>query len=263
VDHSPKKTKARPGRPRGENGTEATKTLDRGLSLLEQVGFESLTLSEIARRADLHPSTAYRLVRTLTSRGFLVYDEQEGLYRLGSRILSLAGSAPAQQQLVEATKPLLAQLKEQFNETVNLSIREGVFILYLNSIESTQALRVFSDTGSRVPLHATACGKALLVDMEEALIRQVFGKGALESFTEKTITSLDTLIAEVKETEKRGYALDIEERQEGVVCVAVPLRIPNMPEAALSITGPINRVTATQIPKMAEALMKVAEAASK
>jgi len=80
----------RPGRPRGKGQAEATKTLDRGLTLLEQLGTERLTLSQISRRTDLHPSTASRLIRTLCQRGFVVFDEADGSYRLSDRLVGLA-----------------------------------------------------------------------------------------------------------------------------------------------------------------------------
>ncbi len=236
-------TKGRPGRPRTKKSTEATKTLDRGLYLLEELGDQRLSLSEISRRTSLHPSTASRLIRTLCTRGFVIYDEKEGLYRLGSRLMGLAGSGQPHKDLLEAARPVLERLRDEFDETVNLIIREGTEVVYLDSVESRQPLRMFTEVGARVPLHTCASGKALLMGLPDDDVRAIFqSSGPLKRFTANTITDIDRLIPDIRTSEARGYALDIGERQEGVLCVAAAFHLENCPPASISISGPQDRI---------------------
>jgi len=252
---------ARPGRPRGENFGEATKTLDRGLNLLELIGGDELTLSEIARRAELHPSTTSRLVRTLSQRGFLSYDEQQGLYRIGSRLLNLAGNTPPAQLLIDKSRKLLEKVQAEFDETVNLSVREGTHIVYLDSIPSSQPLRMFTEIGARIPLHATGGGKALLTGLSDRQITDIFAGITLEKFTPQTLTDVESLIAEVRKCEERGYAFDIEERQAGVVCVAAAANFADLPRAAISISGPRDRLSGERLSEIGKKIADFARSA--
>ncbi len=251
-------THARPGRPRSKNSIESTKTLDRGLLLLEKLGSDSLTLSEISSRTELHPSTASRLIRTLCSRGYVVYDEQQGLYQLGSRLSSLNGETSPQQQLIESARPLLQSLHEEFDETVSLTVREETSVVYLDNIQSTQPLRIFAEVGARAPLHPTAAGKALLMGQDEARITSIFQNNELEAFTEKTITDVESFIAEVRRCEDRGYAVNNEERQKGVICVAAPLVFDSLPLAAITVSGPRDRLPGERQLEIGKRLMELA-----
>lgn len=232
----------RPGRPRLKKPVEATKTLDRGLSLLEQLGSESLTLSEIAHKTCLHPSTASRLVRTLCARGFVTYDESEGLYSLSSRFSSLAAKKTPQQRLIEAARPLLRRMHEGVNETTSLYVRRENSALCLDVVESSQALRISTEKGARLPLHATAPGKVLLAGMGEPEIRSLCDPDGMETFTAKTIGDVDALLEELRQVEERDYALEEEEHQLGVVSVAVQLVLDGLPRAVVAIYAPKDRL---------------------
>lgn len=245
----------RPGRPRQKKPVEATKTLDRGLSLLEQLGSESLTLSEIARKTSLHPSTASRLVRTLCTRGFVIYDESEGLYSLSSRFSGLTAKITPQQRLIEAARPLLRQLHESFDETAGLYVRREGSAVCLDALESSQSLRISTEKGVRLPLHATAPGKVLLAGIGEDRIRSLCESGGMETFTANTPGDVDALLEELRQVEERGYALEEEEHQLGVVSVAVPLVLDELPRAVVSISAPKNRLPGDRRAAVAERML--------
>ncbi len=250
---------SRPGRPREKHdNSPGAKTLDRGLSLLEALERGPMTLSEVSRASGLHASTASRLLRTLCLRGFVANDQLSGRYRIGSRINALAGGNSPHARLNEKLRPAMEHLHEQFNETVNLVIREGRQVVYLDNIESTHPLRMFTQTGARVPLHATGAGKTLLFRLSPEEIREILGSSELEAYTAKTITDPDRFIRHVRYCQKRGYALDREERQIGVRCVAVPVVCEGLPRASLSLSAPANRLDSRAQKAIVAAMLELA-----
>lgn len=246
----------RRGRPRAPGPRPGAQTLERGLCVLEALGERPGTLSDLSRRTGLHPSTLCRLLETLACRAFVHRDEVSGLYRVGATLGRIAAAESPLRELCRRVRPTLQALRDSFNETTNLTVREGRFVRYLDQVESSHPLRMFTELNARVPLHATGAGKALLFGLSTTAIRSILSGTELESFTKHTITDLESWISVLRRAERRGFALDREERQEGVRCIALPLRIPELPLAAISISFPVNRIRADQHTQLAQAILE-------
>jgi IclR family transcriptional regulator, acetate operon repressor len=208
-------------------------------------GFEEgpadLRLAEIAHRSELDPERAAQALATLCHEGFLE-PATDGSYRL-SRVLVVLGRRTEEATGLDRAEVLLEQLTARTGESSSLAVRSGTHAVVLLLAASPQRLRVEHGVGSRLPLHASAMGKALLAfgDQEpEAAAREL---GELARFTSRTLTTAAELVTELGEARRRGWAVNREERYDGVVGVAAPVIVPGQGVvAAIGVQGPAARL---------------------
>ena len=221
---------------------DQAQTVARALALLEILGkHRALTATGIIELSGYHRSTTYRLLGTLRQLGYVRRDEKTGIYTLSGKILSLASSVTEQFDIVKTAKPFLQELQAKNGETVHLAALDNGEVVYLDKIESSRALRVVmsSRTGHRAPLYCTGIGKVFLASMRDDEIRLYLESTKLRSFTENTITGTGELMDEIAAIRKGGYALDREEHEVGVFCVAAGIRNPaGEPLASFSVSLP-------------------------
>ncbi len=214
-------------------------SLDRALSILDVLRFShrDLPLGEVAARAGLPKSTTHRLLSTLEIRGFVAQDPETGAYRLGLKHVAPVGAGPEIREVLEG-------LATRSGETANLGALVGREVLYVDRADSSQALRWQLGVGSRVPVHCSALGKAILASLPEAEVAEHLPR-RLRRITPNTITDRRALLAELDAVRDRGYAVDDEEFMEGVRCVAVSVfaTTGHLVRAALSLAGPAFRLT--------------------
>lgn len=240
------------GRSRKEGEGDTVQAVTRALSLLEIMAREesSITISELSRKAKLKLATTHRLLYTMMNRGFIEQDPVSLRYRLGLKAFEIGNAALSVNDLRTVSRPFLKSLAEQINETTNLAILDGVEVVYIDQLESTNAVivKMFARTGSRGQAYCTGTGKVLLADLgEEELIKRLSKVNFLK-FTECTITDIDKLISTLGQIKEDGYALDFSERDEGVTCVAAPIRnFEKRVQAAISVSGPVQRMTQERI----------------
>jgi IclR family acetate operon transcriptional repressor len=201
--------------------TGAASSLDKTLSVLEAL-VEHDRLADIAARAGLPKSTVHRILRGLVERGFARSDGT-GTYLPGPRILSLAGQALARYDFSRHAGPVLHSLQARTGHTVHFAIHSGDEAIYVEKIEGQRPYRMASRIGMHLRLHCTAIGKAILAHLPEEDVRRIVGRTGLERRTEHTITSLRDLWPELRRVRERGWALDDEENEEGIRCVAAPV----------------------------------------
>lgn len=241
-------------RPRAK-GAAGVRTLERGLWVLEALAeLGEGGLGPLSRRTGLAKSTLYRLLQALAQRGFV--EEERGVYRVGPRAFAV-GQAYPKRSLLRAARPEMEALAGELGESVNLAVRAGLEALYLDQVEGTRLVRLFTAPGSRAPLHATGVGKVLLAfgGVPEGL--------RLEPYTPKTLTRLEALLAELERVRTRGYALDDEEREAGVRCVAAPVFGPSGEVvAALSLSAPAGRLPLERAHALAPRVVEAARRAS-
>lgn len=213
------------------------------VSLLDTLGSydESVSLTVLARETGLHPSTASRILASLAEHGF-VERVTLGQYQLGLRLLQLGGRVQVRLDLRREARPILECLRDELDETANLVIREGDEVVYLDRATTNKMMRVELQVGRRAPLHSTAAGKLFLAGGGPEGCRKYAERTGLKAATVHTITDPDQLWRAVEGTLRQGHALDNEEAELGVGCIAVPVR-DNVGRviAGISISAPIER----------------------
>ncbi|ACY49043.1 IclR family transcriptional regulator [Rhodothermus marinus] len=247
----------KPGRARIGEPT-GVRALERGLRLLEELGSgEALSLSELARRAELTPSTTYRLLETLRRRHFVDWDELSGLWRIGLRAYQIGQAFCHPNSLSSLALEAMQRLVARINETVNLAVLDGAEAVYIQQVESRQMLRMFTQLGARVPLHCTGVGKVLLAWRSEEEVRQLLGPEPLVAFTPHTLTRVDAVLQELERVRRLGYAVDREEREIGVRCLAAPVRdATGRVVAALSLSAPAVRLPERRLAELAPVVLE-------
>lgn len=224
-----------------ESSGSGVQSVERAFELLEVIagaGGEA-SISEVAEVAGIPLPTIHRLLRTLVGRGYM-RQLPNRKYALGPRLIPLGDVASS--VLGTWARPVLAPLVEQLDESANLAIPDGDLAVYVAQVPSTQAMRMFTEVGKRVFQHCTGAGKALLSQLPDDAVRTVLARTRMPAQTPHTITSPDVLLAELAQVRARGYALDVEEQEIGVQCIAVPVRHGET-RMAISVSGPATRMT--------------------
>lgn len=220
-----------------------------------------LSVRDISRPFRWPKSTAYRILSRMRQSGFLDRDERTGLYRLGIRLAMYGELARHSTSLQRIAAPALHRLSAETGETGTLMLLNGAEGVTVDVVESYQPLMLPGLLGGRMPLHATAGGKALLAwsppDRQRALLRP-----PLHRYTSTTITDVAELVRELERSRKRGYTTVHEENVEDVVGVAAPIHdhYGNV-SAALTVGGPRYRAT-PKLEMMAEAVIAAAASVS-
>ena len=224
---------------------------------------ESLGVSELARRLDLGKSAVHRLLVTLGAEGLVEQDPVSGGYRLGLVMFELGEAVRVHMDLHAAAGPVLAQLREQTGESAQVGMADGDEVVYVDRLESSHSLRLFTETGRRVPMHCTSSGKVLLAFTDERR-REAFLARPIAQLTPYTITDPDRLRADLLAVRERGWADAFNEREIGVASLAAPVRdAGGGVVAAISIGAPVTRLRAMPRRGLARVVVEAGEAVSR
>lgn len=240
------------------------KPVAKALQVLQCLGSEpgELSLTDISRRLKIPKTTTYRYLCTLCANGLVAHDRETDLYRLGLRLWELGQKVGDQFQVRRLALPLMAQLRDRFNETVNLGVLDGIEIVYVEMVQSTFALRMHATLGGRDPAYTTALGKAILAYLPPGHWRAHLPQRLIRR-TPQTITSLAALRADLLATRARGFARDAGENETGARCIGVPLfHRSGFAVAALSVSAPAARLDDSREAEVASAVMLAARAIS-
>jgi IclR family acetate operon transcriptional repressor len=215
-----------------------------------------VTLSELANRSGLPGPTIHRLVRTLVDLGY-VRQEPSRAYALGPRLVRLGEGAS---RLIGTwATPHLRRLVDAVGESANLALLDGDEIVYVAQAPGLHSMRMFTEVGRHAGMHCTAVGKAMLAAMPPERAGEILLRSGLAARTAHTITTLETMQDELARIRENGYALDEEEQEIGVRCVAVTL--PGEPaRAAISVSGPSTRMTESLVRAAVPTLLETARA---
>jgi DNA-binding IclR family transcriptional regulator len=239
--------------------------VDRVVDILEtftRLGPE-LGVSEISRALDLKKATAHRLLASLRRRGIVAQDPVTRRYRLGMKLWEFGSMATSAVDWVDRVKPYLQQLTDATGETTHLAVLSDGQVLYVDKVESPRSLRMPSQVGRRLPVHCTGVGKALIAFLPEEVLRGLVKRRGMQAFTPNTITDPARLAEELAAIRARGYAIDDEEIEEGLVCIGAPVRDHTAHVvAAVSIAGPSSRVRPDRIEEQGREVVAAAKAMS-
>jgi DNA-binding IclR family transcriptional regulator len=195
----------------------------------------------------------------LEQHRLVVKNQDTGRYRLGLRLFELGSKAIDGLDLRARARPYLDQLQIQFGETVFFCVLDDGQVFYMEKVESQQSVRTACTVGSRAPAYCTAVGKAMLAELSEAEVGRIVRRWGLKAVTRNTITSAAALKAELRAIRSRGYAIDDEEKEEGLRCVSAAVRgHSGKLFAAMSVSGPAFRMTKERIPEVGEGVMRAA-----
>lgn len=218
--------------------------IDRAASLLDLIAVseQGVPLKVLAIDAGLHPSSAFRILAALIVHGYVERDSAGG-YRLGRKLLQLGGRVQAHVSLRDDARPIMELLRDALHETVNLTVRDGNEVVYIErAVTTKRMMRVEQVIGSRAPLHVTAVGKLFLGEESDEAFQAYARDTGLAAFTPHTITHADSLRRECIKSIAACYAVDSEEAEPGVSCVAVPVRDHSgRVVAAISVSAPSSR----------------------
>jgi DNA-binding IclR family transcriptional regulator len=219
-------------------------------------------VTAIGQDVGLHKSTVHRLLGHLVSQGYIEKDEARPVYTLGLKFIELASLRLNQVELKTEAGPYLRRLAVRFDQPVHLAILVDTEAVYLEKIEPQAHLRMYSQIGKRIPVYCSALGKALVSDWTpldlEALVRRL----DYQPFTAKTLRTPEQLLADIAAVRTRGWAVDDEEHEPGIVCVAAPIRdFTGRTVAAVSASG-LSRIIRPE-PPVTEEVTKTAEAISR
>ena len=229
-----------------------SQTLQRAITILTMVSKRPRRIAEIAAELGVHHSTALRLVHTLRDNRLLL-EQPDHAYRLGSGLLTLANRALEQIDLRDVAKPSMRALGEATRETIHLAVMEGGSVVYLDKVEADHPVRMYSRIGGLAPVHCTGVGKAILAHLDEDERAAVLAGEELARHTHHTITDPDMLERELAEVRRTGVALDREEHELGIHCIAAPIGGTGT-RAALSISAPASRLSFSALEALATPL---------
>jgi len=242
----------------------AVRSVERALDILEFLSRSGgeVGVSEIGEATGLAVGTAHRLLGTLAARNYVHRDDQTRKYGLGLRSLTIA--IATKERIGTFALPFLEELMQASQETANLSILEANSTVYMEQVAPpTRMLRMFTEPGNRVPLHSTGTGKVLLAYQTPRLVDFMVARAGLPQQTVSTITDPSQLRKELGRVRKEGYAVDFEEQEEGVRCLAAPVFGPDGEVfAAMSISGPASRLKKRRINELVPDIKRISAAFS-
>jgi len=241
--------------------TSSIQVIDRAAFLMDAITANggAVSLKILAAETGLHPSTAFRILGSLTNVGFVERDSA-GQYLLGHKLLKLAGRVSRGIDIRKEALEIMRELRDQLGETVNLTVREGDEVIYVERVSARRMMRVEQVVGSRAPLHVTAVGKLMLGELGDDFVRAYAERTGLPAFTSHTLTRVDELLDEVHQVDAQTCALDNEEAEEGVGCIGTLIYDSSgKAVGGLSVSAPIERRRDEWIPLVRDAGRRVSE----
>jgi len=233
--------------------SESVQSLVRALGIINRLSEaeDGMTLTRVAESVDLAPSTVHRLLTTLEQERYVRFDAERRLWFVGVQTFVAGCAFLKARDLVGVARPYMRALMEECRETVNLAVEDDREAMYVHQIECPAIVRPLARAGARVPLHCSGVGKALLAAKTDGELERLIPEGVTRRLTANTIVSRSALREEIALTRERGFAVDNEEHALGLRCVAaLVFNELREPMAAISISGPIARISHTNIPRL-------------
>ncbi|WP_026552665.1 IclR family transcriptional regulator [Arthrobacter sp. H20] len=239
-------------------GVQSVERVFELLELITDAGGE-VSLSELSSSTDLPLPTIHRLLRTLVTKGY-ARQLPNRRYALGPRLIRLGEGA--NKQLGALARPQLKSLVDSLGETSNMAVLDSDMVIYIAQVPSPHSMRMFTEVGRRAHTHDTGVGKAILAQLSNDAVRSIVARAGMPTPTDKSLKTIDELLAELDLIRERGYSIDEQEQELGVRCFA--MAVPNAPTpSAVSVSGPVSRVderfAEKAVPLLRAAVQSIAE----
>ncbi|MBD8847889.1 IclR family transcriptional regulator [Priestia megaterium] len=244
---------------------DTVQSVDRALAILGIVSqHNQIGITDICKSLDLNKTTVYRLLSTLMNNGYIEQVKGSNKYRCTFKLFEMGNKRIQDLDLLEEAKPALEKLADLTKETVHLVVEEGTEIVYIHKVESTNTIRMHTWVGKKNPMYRTAVGKAILAFSDKEKAIDIWNKSEIVQNTPYTITNLDDFLEQLVLVRKNGYAIDNEETEIGIRCVAAPiLDFSKNVIGALSISIPTIRFPENEIEVYGNHVKKCSEVISK
>lgn len=241
-----------------QNSTKPVHSVQKAFIILETIAENNgMGVSELSRQLGWHKSTVFGILSTLGQIGYIVKNPDTSKYSLSLKLFGLSSMAIQNLDLYQIVHPYLKQLTEKSGETTHFVLPDKYEVIYVDKVESSGSVRICSQIGKRMPYYCTGVGKAILAFQPDEEIKKILSYSRLISYTRNTITDYNALLDECKLIRENGYALDREEIEEGLFCVAVPiLSQDGHAIASISMAGPTIRMTQDRLPILIEDLKR-------
>jgi DNA-binding IclR family transcriptional regulator len=224
----------------------------------------ALSLTALSGELGIAKSTLHGILATLGSIGYVTKDSETGDYRLGLHLFEIGNAISRKLDERRVAKPYMEALAKKTGETVHLAVLEDGEVLYLDKHESNHSIRIITESGIKLPVHCSGLGKALLSGLPDDKITALLDKKGMEKYTETTITNAKDFLKDIRGVRQKGYASDKQEFMIGLRCIAAPVyTISGKITCAISISGPVSRMTRDQLEVKRVYLMKAARAISR
>ena len=206
----------------GKNPVQSAERIFQVMETLADHG--EMGLMELSTALDLHKSTVHRLLMSLIYMGYAKQDEATQKYMLSYKVVNMAGKILERMDILQVAKPYMERLSDLSGEAVHLVQREGNHILYIYKIEAkVGTIRMVSHVGMVHPMYCSGVGKAIMATLPDEEVKKIWNESIIEKKTDKTITDFSQMQEVLEEVRQNGYALDDEENEKGVRCIAACL----------------------------------------
>jgi IclR family KDG regulon transcriptional repressor len=210
---------------------------------------QGASVTQLAGELGMPKSSVYRLLTTLRSAQWVSQLPHTERYVLGLGLVEVSAQALEAVSLRDLARPHLEALWQETGESIHLGILHDVSVVYVMKYESRHSIRMYSQVGRRAPLYCTGLGKAILAWLPPEKRTELLRQLSLVRYTPRTLVELDSLLQDLEETRRRGYAIDNAEHEDFVRCVAAPILGPDgVPVASISIAAPVFRMTEDKLP---------------
>ncbi|WP_436348388.1 IclR family transcriptional regulator [Natronorubrum sp. FCH18a] len=219
------------------------RTTEKSLRIIEELNrLGEARVTTLANELEMGKSAIHNHLSTLEKHGYVVKDPDTKTYRLGLKFLDIGGQIRSEIGVYKVAEPKVEELAEESGELVHLVVEEDGKGVYICRAKGEQAVDLDTYVGCRHHMHSTAFGKAILSHFPRERVDEILERHGLPQVTPKTITSRDELYEELERTRERGFAVDDEERLEGLRCIAAPIRFDSDVIGAISVSGPTARI---------------------
>lgn len=240
-----------------KNPIQVADRLFGALELLAENG--DAGVMEVSTDLGLNKSTAHRVLNSLIYMGYARQNEETGRYEPSLKVVDLANQVMKHVDIVQVVRPYLRKLMELTDETVHFVERDGTDAVYIDKVESYRnGIQMVSRIGSRIPLYCSGVGKAIAAELDEHEVEEIWNRSRILPLTPYTITDFEAFRRELSEIRERGYALDNEENENGVRCIAVSLKdYTGRVKYAFSISAPVSRMDNERIRQLAGYVLEI------